>query len=109
MSANPTPQNNGTLVQIYLQLVTPTPTPRPPPGSPPLLENPVFLAGEALADPVTGAYSVTVGQFVNPLPAGDVDATATAILGTGSASGTVTGFTIAAAAAPAIRARRPSR
>ena len=38
---------------------------------------------------------MTVGQFVNPLPAGDVDATATAILGTGTASGTVTGFTIA--------------
>ena len=29
-----------------------------------------------LANPLTGAYSVTVGQFVNPLPAGDVDATA---------------------------------
>ena len=70
LSANPTPQTDGTLVQIYLQLVTPTPTPPPPPGSPPLLQNPVFLAGEALADPVNGLYSVTVGQFVNPLPAG---------------------------------------
>ena len=55
LSANPTPQNDGTLVQIYLQLVTPTPT--PPPAArrrTPLLENPVFLAGEALANPATG-------------------------------------------------------
>ena len=101
LSTNPTPQNNGTLVQIYLQLVTPTPTPTipPTPTPTPLLENPVFLAGEALADPVTGAYSVTVGQFVNPLPAGDVDATATASLGTGRP----------AARCPGSRSRRRRR
>ena len=52
---------------------------------------------------------VTVGQFVNPLPAGDVDATATAILGTGSASGTVAGFTISGGGSGyRARIRRPS-
>ena len=80
----------------------------PPPTPTPLLENPVFLAGEALADPVTGAYSVTVGQFVNPLPAGDVDATATATLGTGTASGTVAGFTISSGGSGYTSANPPT-
>ena len=71
---------DGALVQIYLQPVVAA-------GQSPA---PQFLAGEALANPLTGAYSVTVGQFVNPLPAGEVDATATATV----TGGVVTGFTV---------------
>ena len=41
---HPTPQTDGTLVQIYVQLVVPA-------GQPPA---PTVLAGEALADPLTG-------------------------------------------------------
>jgi hypothetical protein len=86
LSPDPTPLTDSTLVQIYLQLVTPTPTAttgQPPPVPP---KNSIFLAGEALlADPRSGTYSVTVGQFVNPLPAGDVDATAGAAVTSGGA------------------------
>src|SRR5262249_50984898 len=66
LSPPPTPLADSALVQIFLQPVVPA-------GQPPAAP---FLAGEALADPLTGVYSVTVGQFVNPLPDGDVDATA---------------------------------
>src|SRR5262249_34256505 len=44
------------------------------------------------ADPRTGAYSVTVGQFVNPLPAGDVDATVGAVT---TSAGAVTSIPVA--------------
>ena len=99
LSPNPTPLTDRSLVQIYLQPVVAA-------GQSPA---PQFLAGEALANPLTGAYSVTVGQFVNPLPAGDVDATAGAVTitgggmvtaiavaggGSGYASGTVTAITV---------------
>ena len=82
LSPTPTPLKDGALVQIYLQPVVAA-------GQSPA---PAFLAGEALANPLTGAYSVTVGQFVNPLPAGDVDATAGAV--------TITGGKITAIAVP---------
>ena len=47
-------------MQIYVQPVTAA-------GQPPA---PTILAGEALADPVTGKYSVTVGQYVGQQPTG---------------------------------------
>src|SRR5262249_53443967 len=59
-SAIPSPLTDGTLVQIYVQRVAAQ-------GQP---TNPLILAGEALADPGTGRYSVTVGHYVNPQPAG---------------------------------------
>src|SRR5262249_18292978 len=40
------------------------------PGQP---DNPIVLAGEALANPLTGAYSVTIGHYVNPQPAGSLN------------------------------------
>ena len=83
LSPTPTPLTDGSLVQIYLQPVVAA-------GQSPA---PQFLAGEALANPLTGAYSVTVGQFVNPLPAGDVDATAGAVTITGG--GTITAIAVA--------------
>ena len=67
---------------------------------------PQFLAGEALANPLTGAYSVTVGQFVNPLPAGDVDATAGAVTITG---GMVTAIAVANGGSGYKWPRRPAR
>jgi subtilisin-like proprotein convertase family protein len=51
----------GALVQIYAQLVGGQPD-----------TNPIVLVGEALADPVTGKFSVTVGNYINPQPPGAV-------------------------------------
>ena len=86
----------ASLVQIYLQPVVAA-------GQSPA---PSFLAGEALANPLTGAYSVTVGQFVNPLPPGDVDATAGGVTITGGRSPRLRWQT----AAPGTQCpRRPAR
>ena len=113
LSPTPTPLTDSSLVQIYLQPVVAA-------GQSPA---PQFLAGQALANPLTGAYSVTVGQFVNPLPAGDVDATAGTVTitgggmvtgiavaggGSGYASGTVTGVSRSPTAARATSPRRRS-
>jgi subtilisin-like proprotein convertase family protein len=57
-----TPPRAGALVQLFAQELS-------APGQP---TNPIVLVGEALADPVTGAYAVTVGQYVNPQPPGAV-------------------------------------
>jgi|GEM_PF-561561 len=59
-SANPTGLTDGTLIRLYAQLAG---EPGQPDG------NPVFLIGEALADPITGQYTVTVGQYITPQPA----------------------------------------
>ncbi len=60
LSANPTPLTDGALIRLYAQLSAPS-------GQQDT--NPVFLIGEALADPTTGKYSVTVGQYITPQPA----------------------------------------
>ncbi|WP_422931845.1 beta strand repeat-containing protein [Singulisphaera sp. PoT] len=57
--ANGSPLSSGTLVKLFAQLAAPAGQPN---------NNPVFLIGEALADPVTGQYTVTVGQYITPQP-----------------------------------------